>query len=175
MLLNALRYLILPAVAVGTIPMSIIARMTRSSVLETLGQDYVRSARAKGLRELIVVLRHAVARAVDAGARLAEPGEFTLRAYLNGRIDLPQAEAVRDLIDATTLYQARIAAQQVDAVPRLGCRRRDRHQACDPHAVRADGDPGLADLPRDDLRHPCRAPPFLQRNPQKAPPGVQTG
>ena len=61
-----------------------------------------------------VVLRHAVERAVAAGARLAEPGEFTLRAYLNGRIDLPQAEAVRDLIDATTLYQARVAAQQVE-------------------------------------------------------------
>src|SRR5580658_916320 len=59
-----------------------------------------------------VVLRHAIARAMDVGARLAEPGEFTLRAYLNGRIDLPQAEAVRDLIDSTTLYQARIAAQQ---------------------------------------------------------------
>ena len=60
-----------------------------------------------------VVLRFCVERACAAGARLAEPGEFTLRAYLNGRIDLPQAEAVRDLIDATTLYQARIAAQQV--------------------------------------------------------------
>ena len=60
-----------------------------------------------------VVLRHAVERALRAGARLAEPGEFTLRAFLRGRIDLPQAEAVRDLIDATTLYQARIAAQQV--------------------------------------------------------------
>ena len=60
-----------------------------------------------------VVLRHAVDRALDAGARLADPGEFTLRAFLNGRLDLPQAEAVRDLIDATTLYQARIAAQQV--------------------------------------------------------------
>ena len=59
-----------------------------------------------------VVLRHAVERALVAGARLAEPGEFTLRAFLLGRIDLPQAEAVRDLIDATTLYQARIAAQQ---------------------------------------------------------------
>jgi tRNA modification GTPase len=59
-----------------------------------------------------VVLRHAVERALEAGARLAEPGEFTLRAFLNGRIDLPQAEAVRDLIEATTLYQARIAAQQ---------------------------------------------------------------
>jgi len=51
---------------------------------------------------------------VENGARLAEPGEFTLRAYLNGRIDLPQAEAVRDLIDATTLYQARVPAQQID-------------------------------------------------------------
>jgi len=61
-----------------------------------------------------VILRHAVERALEAGARLAEPGEFSLRAFLNGRIDLPQAEAVRDLIDATTLYQARVAAQQVD-------------------------------------------------------------
>ncbi|MGQ9918074.1 MAG: tRNA uridine-5-carboxymethylaminomethyl(34) synthesis GTPase MnmE [Bryobacteraceae bacterium] len=61
-----------------------------------------------------VVLRHCVARALQAGARAAEPGEFTLRAYLNGRIDLPQAEAVRDLIHATTLYQARIAAQQLE-------------------------------------------------------------
>ena len=59
-----------------------------------------------------VVLRFAIERACEHGARLAEPGEFTLRAYVNGRIDLPQAEAVRDLIDATTLYQARIAAQQ---------------------------------------------------------------
>jgi tRNA modification GTPase len=61
-----------------------------------------------------VVLRFCVESAVRAGARPAEPGEFTLRAYLNGRIDLPQAEAVRELIDATTLYQARVAASQVD-------------------------------------------------------------
>jgi tRNA modification GTPase len=61
-----------------------------------------------------VVLRHCVERAVRAGARPAEPGEFTLRAYLNGRLDLPQAEAVRDLIESTTLYQARVAAQQVE-------------------------------------------------------------
>ena len=60
-----------------------------------------------------VVLRYCLERAVASGARLAEPGEFTLRAYLNGRVDLPQAEAVRDLIDATTLYQARVAAQQI--------------------------------------------------------------
>ena len=61
-----------------------------------------------------VVLRFALERLCAHGARLAEPGEFTLRAYLNGRIDLPRAEAVRDLIEATTLYQARIAAQQVE-------------------------------------------------------------
>ena len=59
-----------------------------------------------------VVLRHALQRACEHGARLAEPGEFTLRAYLNGRIDLPRAEAIRDLIEATTLYQAKVAAQQ---------------------------------------------------------------
>jgi len=61
-----------------------------------------------------VVLRHCVERACAAGARLAEPGEFTWRAFLNGRIDLPRAEAVRDLIEATTLYQARVAARQAE-------------------------------------------------------------
>ncbi len=61
-----------------------------------------------------VVLRFALEQLCRAGARLAEPGEFTLRGYLNGRIDLPQAEAIRDLIEATTLYQARIAAQQAE-------------------------------------------------------------
>jgi tRNA modification GTPase len=61
-----------------------------------------------------VVLRYCVERACASGARLAGPGEFSLRAYVNGRIDLPQAEAVRDLIEATTLYQARVAAQQVE-------------------------------------------------------------
>jgi tRNA modification GTPase len=60
-----------------------------------------------------IVLRHIVAAAVGAGARVAEPGEFTLRAYLNGRIDLPQAEAVADLIDAVTPLQARAAFDQL--------------------------------------------------------------
>ena len=60
-----------------------------------------------------VVLRHILELCVAAGARLAEPGEFTMRAFLNGRIDLTQAEAVRDLIDSQTLYQAKIAAQQL--------------------------------------------------------------
>ena len=58
------------------------------------------------------VLRHAVERAAELGARLAEPGEFTRRAWRNGRMDLVQAEAVRDLIDAATLYQARVAVSQ---------------------------------------------------------------
>jgi tRNA modification GTPase len=61
-----------------------------------------------------VVLRHIVETAIARGARLAEPGEFTLRAFLNGRIDLTQAEAVRDLIESQTLYQAKVAAQQLE-------------------------------------------------------------
>ena len=61
-----------------------------------------------------VVLRHVVDLALARGARLAEPGEFTMRAFLNGRIDLTQAEAVRDLIDSQTLFQAKVAAQQLD-------------------------------------------------------------
>ncbi len=61
-----------------------------------------------------VVLRHIVELALERGARLAEPGEFTMRAFLNGRLDLAQAEAVRDLIESQTLYQAKVAAQQLE-------------------------------------------------------------
>jgi tRNA modification GTPase len=61
-----------------------------------------------------VVLRAIVAAAIDSGARHAEPGEFTLRAFLNGRIDLMQAEAVADLIDAATPLQARAAFDQLE-------------------------------------------------------------
>jgi ABC-type dipeptide/oligopeptide/nickel transport system permease component len=56
---DAVTHLILPAVALSTIPMAIIARMTRSSMLEVLGLDYIRTARAKGLSERWVVMRHA--------------------------------------------------------------------------------------------------------------------
>lgn len=56
----ALRHLTLPALALGTIPMAIIARMTRSAMLEVLSQDYVRTARAKGLKERTVLIRHAL-------------------------------------------------------------------------------------------------------------------
>src|SRR3984957_11360548 len=61
-----------------------------------------------------VVLRHIVEMSLALGARLAEPGEFTMRAFLNGRLDLTQAEAVRDLIDSQTLFQAKVAAQQLE-------------------------------------------------------------
>jgi peptide/nickel transport system permease protein len=61
---DALRHLILPAIALGTIPMAIIARMTRSSLLDVMGHDYVRTARAKGLRQRIVLFRHGVRNAM---------------------------------------------------------------------------------------------------------------
>ncbi len=61
---NELWHLILPAVAVGTIPLAIIARMTRSSLLEVLGLDYIRTARAKGLRESLVIYKHALRNAM---------------------------------------------------------------------------------------------------------------
>lgn len=61
-----------------------------------------------------VVLRQIVAAATGAGARLAEPGEFTFRAYLNGRIDLVQAEAIGDLVEAVTPLQARVAFDQLE-------------------------------------------------------------
>ena len=61
-----------------------------------------------------VVLRAIVAAAQTAGARLARPGEFTLRAYLQGRITLIEAEAVADLVDAATPLQARVAFDQLE-------------------------------------------------------------
>ncbi len=59
-LLDVLKHLVLPSVALGSIPMAIIARMTRSSFLEVLGQDYIRTARAKGLQERVVLFGHAM-------------------------------------------------------------------------------------------------------------------
>jgi tRNA modification GTPase len=61
-----------------------------------------------------VILNAIVAAAINAGARLARPGEFTLRAYLNGKRDLVQAEAVADLINAATPLQARVAFDQLE-------------------------------------------------------------
>lgn len=59
------------------------------------------------------VLQELLSAAVACGARLAGPGEFTYRAIRNGRLDLPQAEAIRDLIAARTAYQARVAFSQL--------------------------------------------------------------
>ena len=73
------------------------------------GEDVVEIAAHGSPVVLEMLLRGAIAR----GARLAEPGEFTERAFLAGRIDLTQAEAVRDLIEAQTLTQARQAASQM--------------------------------------------------------------
>ena len=61
-----------------------------------------------------VILQSVLRSAIAAGARLARPGEFTFRAFLNGRIDLIQAEAVSDLIDAVTPLQARVAFDQLE-------------------------------------------------------------
>lgn len=58
--IDALKHLIMPSLALGTIPMAIIARMTRSSMLEVMKQDYIRTANAKGLHKVIVVLKHAL-------------------------------------------------------------------------------------------------------------------
>ena len=61
---SAVRHLILPAIVLGTIPMATIARMTRSAMLEVLGEDYIRTARAKGLSQMRVVMVHALRNAL---------------------------------------------------------------------------------------------------------------
>lgn len=56
---SALHHLVLPSIVLGTIPMAVIARMTRSAMLEVLGEDYIRTARSKGLPQIRVITRHA--------------------------------------------------------------------------------------------------------------------
>ncbi len=73
------------------------------------GEDVVEIA----LHGAPVLLEAVLRQATSSGARLAEPGEFTQRAFLSGRLDLTGAEAVRDLIDSSTLQQARVAAAQM--------------------------------------------------------------
>ncbi len=62
--LNALKHLILPSIALGTIPMAFIARITRSSMLDVMNQDYIRTARSKGLNEKAVIMKHALRNAL---------------------------------------------------------------------------------------------------------------
>jgi peptide/nickel transport system permease protein len=80
---DALKHLILPAIAVGTIPLAIIARMTRSSLLEVLGLDFVRTARAKGLKERSVVVRHGMRNALLPVVTVIG---LSLGAFLSGAI-----------------------------------------------------------------------------------------
>ena len=61
-----------------------------------------------------IILARVLGIAIEKGARVAEPGEFTFRAFLNKRIDLAQAQAVRDVINAQTQYQARVATRQLE-------------------------------------------------------------
>jgi peptide/nickel transport system permease protein len=61
---GGLRFLILPSIALGTSLAALLTRLTRSSMLEVLGQDYVRTARAKGLRDRVVLMRHALRNAL---------------------------------------------------------------------------------------------------------------
>lgn len=61
---DAFRHLLLPAIALGTIPLAIIARITRSSLLDVLGRDYIRTAHAKGLSESLVLMRHGLRNAI---------------------------------------------------------------------------------------------------------------
>jgi peptide/nickel transport system permease protein len=63
-LVSSLRHLVLPAIALSTIPMAVIARMTRASLLEVLSQDYIRTAQSKGLPRRAVILRHAMRNAL---------------------------------------------------------------------------------------------------------------
>ena len=80
---DASKHMILPAIAVGTIPLAIIARMTRSSLLEVLGLDYVRTARAKGLKERSVVVRHGMRNALLPVVTVIG---LSLGAFLSGAI-----------------------------------------------------------------------------------------
>ena len=74
--LDALRHLILPAIVLGTVPLAVIARMTRSSMLEVLSEDYVRTARAKGLSPARVIGVHALAQCAPAGGDGDRPLDF---------------------------------------------------------------------------------------------------
>lgn len=94
---------------------------TRDGMIDEAFLAYFRAPRSYTREDVVeischggpVVLEEVVAMGIRAGARVAHPGEFTLRAYLNGRLDLIQAQAVNDLITATSLAQAKISFGQV--------------------------------------------------------------
>ena len=120
---------ILHQIVTGPAPAPRVARVARVQVLDAAGRDTFDDAVAlffaaphsytgEDVGEISahgnpLLLEGIVRAALRAGARLAQPGEFTLRAFLNGKRDLPQAEAVADLIEAATPAQARAAADQL--------------------------------------------------------------
>lgn len=99
----------------------IIFHPTTHQILDQVVVTYFKAPRSYTREDVIeischgspVLLKAILGTLLESGGRLARPGEFTLRAFLNGAIDLVQAEAVRDLIQAQTLFQAKIAQQQV--------------------------------------------------------------
>ncbi len=106
-----------------------------SSALDEAFLTYFRAPRSYTREDVVELSVHgspavleAILRAgLKAGARLAKPGEFTLRAVLNGRLDVTQAEAVNDLIRSVTLTQARISARQLGgSLSRRAARFRER-------------------------------------------------
>ena len=140
-LADVLRHLILPAVALGTIPLAIIARMTRSSLLEVLGLDYVRTARAKGLRERSVVIRHGMRNALLPVVTVIG---LSLGAFLSGAI---LTETIFNLTGmGRTLFEA-ITGRDYIVIQGVTIDRRHRLPAsstCRGHVVRR---PRSADPP----------------------------
>ena len=125
---DALRHLILPAIALGTIPLAIIARMTRSSLLEVLGQDYVRTARAKGLKERSVVVRHGMRNALLPVVTVIG---LSLGAFLSGAV---LTETIFNLTGmGRTLFEA-IIGPRLHRDPGRDVDRRDRLSAGEPRS-----------------------------------------
>ena len=116
------RKMVLPVLSLGLLPAAYVARITRASMLEVLGQDYIRTARAKGLRERVVVLRHAVKNAMIPVLTVAGPifailvtGSFIVeRIFQINGVGRPFVDAVfrRDygVIMGTTIFYATVVA-----------------------------------------------------------------
>ncbi len=116
------RKMVLPVLSLGLLPAAYVARITRASMLEVLGQDYIRTARAKGLREQVVVMRHAVKNAMIPVLTVAGPifailvtGSFIVeRIFQINGVGRPFVDAVfrRDygVIMGTTIFYATVVA-----------------------------------------------------------------
>jgi dipeptide transport system permease protein len=88
---SAVRHLILPTIVLGTVPLAVIARMTRSAMLEVLGEDYIRTAKAKGLGQRLILARHAIKPALLPVVSYLGPG---LSYLLTGSLIVEQVFAL---------------------------------------------------------------------------------